>query len=550
MESIRTESGTRASDVFATALSLAMTFGLLACDATSPSAEQVSAEVSGHSNETAAERPPNILLIIADDVGVDQIGVYGEGANPANTPNIDAIARRGVLFRNTWSNPVCSSTRATILTGRYGFRTGVGFVARRGEDLKNREHTLPEVLALHPSARYGMAAFGKWHLNAGRTFEDSRQVLSAPYRAGFSFFRGTFKNINGSYFNWRDITVADRGRGQIELSGGGINRAYNTSEIVDHAASWIRDFEKSRPSDPWFVWLAFNAAHQPFHKPPASLHTVDLSDPAITCKNPEPFLDPERLVPCYHAMIEAMDSEIGRLLNQELSKESLERTTIIFVGDNGSVKGVAADSRRAYQMKGTPYEGGINVPLIFAGAEVEGSGETLARERNELVNTTDLYSTILELTGLDPGSVVPAEYGVVRSMHEGSKYPAAQIDTRVIVDSISLLPQLREDVPANEKALRQFAYAELFRTGGPDPMWPVSKAIRDPLGFKLIQFYRDSDKTWRDELYQLDTDPNETTNLLGSKPTPASRGAYERLREQLNAIESTGWSPRGTAFVP
>ena len=199
-----------------------------------------------------AARPPNILLIIADDVGVDQIGAYGEGANPATTPNIDAIARRGVLFRNTWSNPVCSSTRATILTGRYGFRTGVGFVARVGEDLKDREHTLPEILARHPAKRYGTAAFGKWHLNAGHGIENREQVLAAPYRAGFSFFRGTYKNINRSYFGWQDIILQDRGNGQVELSGGGFNPKYNTSEIVNHTASWIHEFEKNRPDDPWF----------------------------------------------------------------------------------------------------------------------------------------------------------------------------------------------------------------------------------------------------------------------------------------------------------
>ena len=494
-----------------------------------------------------AARPPNILLIIADDVGVDQIGVYGEGTNPATTPNIDAIARRGVLFRNTWSNPVCSSTRATILTGRYGFRTGVGFVARVGEDLKDREHTLPEILARHPANRYGTAAFGKWHLNAGHGIEIREQVLAAPYRAGFSFFRGTYKNINRSYFGWQDIILQDRGNGQIELSGGGFNPEYNTSEIVNHTASWIHEFEKNRPDDPWFVWLAFNAAHQPFHKPPATLHTVDLSDPSITCKNPKPFRTPETLGPCYRAMIEAMDTEIGRLLNDELSKESLERTTIIFVGDNGSVKGVAPDSAKAFRQKGSTYEGGINVPLVIAGAGVEASGSQMPRERSALVNTTDLFSTVLELAGLDPKAVVPSTLRASRAELKGVKLPSVQTQTEVVVDSVSLLPQLRGGQSLGNGATRSFAYAELFRSGGPDPMWPVSKVVRDPQGFKLMQFYQYETQQWREELYNLNTDPNETTNLLNSETASDTARAYQRLHRQLNTIESTGWRPRASA---
>ncbi len=494
-------------------------------------------------------RPPNILLIIADDVGVDQIGVYAEGAEPANTPNVDALAARGVLFRNTWSNPVCSSTRATIMTGRYSFRTGVGFVARRGAELRDREHTLAELLSRHPSARYATAAFGKWHLNAARTLEKDRQVLAAPHRAGFSIFRGVFKNIGESYEGWRDVSLVDRGGGFASIEVNESNTNYNSSEIVDHAATWIRNLEKRRPGDPWFVWLAFNAAHAPFHKPPEDLHSLDLTDPRLTCSNPAPFADPGNLRPCYQAMIEAMDTEIGRLLNEEIARESLDRTTVIFVGDNGTIKGVAERGRDPHHGKGTPYEGGVNVPLVIAGARVANSARGTGRESRVLVNTTDLFATVLELAGLDVSAVVPTSYATAGIAPPTLRLTGAQRESEVVLDSQSLMPQLRSPGTRSSKSTRRFAYTELFKSGEPSELWPVANAIRDTRGFKLIRILDESTGIWREEFYDLESDPLEREDLLALPATAESRRALSVLRKRMAAIEASGWRPRG-AGVP
>ena len=203
----------------------------------------------------AAQAPrDNILLLIADDFGVDNVGVYGEGGDLPPTPNIDALAANGVLFRNAWANSQCSPTRACVFTGRYGFRTLVGAVpTRRGGVLQPEEITLPEALD-RANTGYAHALIGKWHL--GTTFGG----FAAPNVAGFSHFAG---HTGGTirYFNWpRSVN------GAVATS-----RRYSTTQLVDDALSWI-----GQQTSPWLCVVAFNAPHSPIHRPPESLHSQDL----------------------------------------------------------------------------------------------------------------------------------------------------------------------------------------------------------------------------------------------------------------------------------
>lgn len=132
----------------------------------------------------------NVLLVIADDVGVDRVAAYGEHPSPGRTPQIDRLAERGVLFRNAWSNPYCSPTRATVLTGRHGFRTGVGFFVgmTTPHGLSLAETTLPEVLA--PS--HTSLALGKWHLSS------FLQGADYPLAAGFAHHAGSLFNLDAA----------------------------------------------------------------------------------------------------------------------------------------------------------------------------------------------------------------------------------------------------------------------------------------------------------------------------------------------------------------
>ena len=228
----------------------------------------------------------NLLILIADDLGVDNVGCYGEGVNPPPTPNIDGLAARGVMFRNAWSNPVCSATRACLMTGRYATRTGVGWAVSWGRselpDRKNAlplsETTLPELLDARQSG-YAHGAFGKWHLsnktNGGKL---------GPNLAGWSHFAGLIEGA-ATYYWWpRTVNGVTRNSG-----------TYTTTQIVDDALAWIQ----SAP-EPWVAYVAFTAPHAPFHSPPGRLHTRPL--PGRPKVNPIPY---------YKAMVESMDTEIG-----------------------------------------------------------------------------------------------------------------------------------------------------------------------------------------------------------------------------------------------
>ncbi|MEE3181211.1 MAG: sulfatase-like hydrolase/transferase, partial [Planctomycetota bacterium] len=142
------------------------------------------------SYELCDDKPPpvlggrNILLIISDDLGADSAACYGDAGAFASTPNIESLCQRGVVFRNTWANPLCSPTRASMLTGRYGFRTGVGHLANNnGGGLPNSEFTIPEALDANADLGYSHACFGKWHLS-----DRTNGGMNHPNRAGFSHF--------------------------------------------------------------------------------------------------------------------------------------------------------------------------------------------------------------------------------------------------------------------------------------------------------------------------------------------------------------------------
>lgn len=443
-------------------------------------------------------RRPNILLVVADDVGLENVGSYRVGDQPAPTPTIDRLARDGLLFRNAWSNPVCSATRAGIYTGRHGFRTGVGFVvtARTDHVLQRSEHTLPRVLA---NAGYACGLIGKWHLgnkNNGGTY--------SPLWAGWSFHSGSLDSQfkwQSSYYDW---TKHVNGRA-VPCHG------YATTINVDDALRWI-----GHQNQPWFCCVAFNAAHAPWHVPPRHLHSYDLD----RCN---PHIDPR---PFYLAAVQAMDTELGRLLDGLGSQ--IENTTVIFVSDNGtpgrvvgppfapqdklirwgglrenvytSALKVLYDAHRA---KGTTYKAGVNVPLIVAGGRINQPG----REVTGLVQSLDIFATIVDLAGVDPNAL---------------SEPGRQ------VDSVSLVPYMLD---AGIGSLRETLYTEIF-LHRPDTRGAV--AIRDQR-YKLIRDHWLGEVKY--ELYDLQCDPWEEHDLLASGDCAAqTQAAFRRLSGEIEDL--------------
>ena len=309
---------------------------------------------SNSDNKTSG---PNILLVIADDMGLDASPGYSLGKTKPSMPSLMSLMDSGIKFNNVWVNPVCSPTRATILTGKHGFRTGVLWP---GDALSYSETSIHRLLK-EASPEYSHAIIGKWHLS---------NIISQPTDMGVDYFAGIMSGVK-SYYSWNLIQ-----NGQTTSSS-----SYITSKLTDLAIDWT-----AAQTQPWFLWLAYNAPHAPFHLPPSELHSQGAlpNDSSSIGANPLPY---------YMAMIEALDSEMGRLFNS-FSKEILDNTLIIFIGDNGSPNEVVQvyNSKRA---KGSIYQGGINVPMVISGKNVTRAGDS----ESALINGSDLFATILDIAG-------------------------------------------------------------------------------------------------------------------------------------------------------
>ncbi|MEE3181850.1 MAG: sulfatase-like hydrolase/transferase, partial [Planctomycetota bacterium] len=258
---------------------------------------------------------------------------------------------------------------------------------------------------------------------------------------------------------------------------------YATTENVDDAIDWIEGQE-----GPWFLWLAFNAPHTPLHLPPAGLHSHDdLTGTAADISNrPREY---------FGAMIEAMDSEIGRLW-AEIGPEMMANTDVIYLGDNGTGRTNAPAGVSTRSGKGSLYEGGVHVPLVIAGPSVVDGG----RDVEGLVDLTDIYATVVELAGGDMENTVPAG---------------------VEVDSVSLLPYLLD--PQVED-LRPWAFSLLSGEGGrPGNMNTRGHTIRDER-YKLIRFLNNTE-----EFYDLQADPREQSNLAMGALVGEELARYENL---------------------
>jgi arylsulfatase B len=314
---------------------------------------------------TTAHAGNNVVLIIADDFGTDSQSLYNPSATTPPTPNINALAASGVRFTNAYATPVCSSTRACLITGRHGFRTGVGEVVSvaSGNSLPASELTLPEVITQNSGLGIQSACFGKWHLNAG----GPTVVANGPNTiGGWPHYAGCAAGGVASYTSWSKTI-------------NGVTSTvttYATTDVVNDAVAWIN--ARSTANQKWLAWVAFNAPHTPFHNPPTSLHSYGTS-PATNLLR-------------YRAAAEAMDTEIGRLL---LSINAAT-TDIIFIGDNGTPGQVIQAPYDAAHSKDTLYEGGIRVPLIIKGPSVTSGGRT----SSTLVHAVDLFSTMLEMAGV------------------------------------------------------------------------------------------------------------------------------------------------------
>lgn len=318
---------------------------------------------TGISSASYAE--PNILLVIADDMGLEASHCYDIGNQQTNMPVLEAMCAEGLVFENAYAAPTCSPTRTSIITGKHGFRVGVGgAIPKRGVStgVPSDELSLFDVLA---GSDYQSAVIGKWHI-AG-----SNDGLSHPATLGVREYFGLYSGGIRDYYSWDAVYNGE----PVKVDN------YATTELTDRAIRWIAEQPES-----WFLWLAYNAPHTPFHVPPQNLHTAgDLPDDEESIQ--------ENPLPYYSAMLEALDTEMGRLL-ASMSEEVRENTIVMFLGDNGSPTPIGLPVFGPRRNKGSIYQGGTNVPFIVSGPAIK-PGRTEA-----LMNTSDLFATISTIAGV------------------------------------------------------------------------------------------------------------------------------------------------------
>ena len=440
---------------------------------------------------TDAADPPNIVFILVDDQRYDELGFI----NPIlDTPNLDALAERGVFFENAVvTTSLCSPSRATILTGQYMHNHGV---VDNNTPLRSGTTTFPELLQ---AAGYETALVGKWHMGG----------LSDEPRPGFDHWvsfagQGTYRPVdsfgNVALFNINGERVPQIG--------------YITDELTDYAIAWL---ETAQDAGPWFLYLSHKAVHSNFT--PAERHRdqyadVTLSLPAsadLDMNNPGrplwvrnqrnsfhgiefPYHNPDTdllaIQRNYHRTMSAVDDSVGRIVEWLDGNGEADNTVVIYTSDNGFYFGEHGliDKRSA-------YEESIRVPMIVSAPGLFPRGTTVTAQ----VANLDIAPTILDLAGADIPE--PFEGRSFRGLADGSTDP---VDWR-------------------EAMLYEYFWEFNF------PHTPTTFAIRTN-DYKLIQYHGIWDT---DELYDMRADPKAMNHLIEDRD---HLDKVVELRRQLHAL--------------
>jgi arylsulfatase A-like enzyme len=402
---------------------------------------------------------PNILLIIGDDIGIDattnmypglidsltkQYGPSGHNhpdykminGRPASTPSLDSLAKGGIRFTHAWTQPFCSPTRTSLLTGLFSAKTGVLDYTNW---LSQNHHSF--VKDLKEKGGYSTAIFGKWHIAGLGQYPGMK-----PKEAGFDLFRGNLHGGLATYFEYDyqiqdDTTPPDQWRTEkapVRSLPGIAPTTYAAVVKTADTINWITEQEKNNPDKPWFVWFAFNLSHITGNQMPNPMvipNADTMDEPSRkemeACMGPDGQFGSANVGSCssealMRAMTNSMDTMIGRVIE---TVEKLDPNTyIIYLGDNGTwmfgEKREFIDNlyiTRRDRSKGTAYESGVRVSMA-----IKGPGIKANKQSDEWIHNVDLFSTILELAGLEVPKMVPNRTG----------------DGTVAVDSVSLSPIL------------------------------------------------------------------------------------------------------------
>ena len=328
------------------------------------------------------KRKPNILLIMADDLGYGDIGCYG--SETIKTPHLDALAKGGLLFTDYYANaPVCSPTRAALLTGRYQQRSGLeGVIYVRGETRQTgmdpSEITFANVLK---SDGYATGLFGKWHLGYQKKYN--------PVHQGFDEFKGYVSGNIDYHSHYDNAGIFDWWHNLEQVKEEG----YCTDLITGHTIAFIEKHQ----DQPFCAYVPYETPHCPYQGP--NDEPERFPDTNFTYEGKRP--DQKN---AYKEMIESMDAGIGRIVKTVRDLGLEKETFIFFCSDNGAVNKVGSNGGLRGQ-KTTLWEGGIRVPAI-----AYWPGTIPANQKTDVpVMTMDLFPTILTTTRSHQEGIPPLD---------------------------------------------------------------------------------------------------------------------------------------------
>ncbi len=460
-------------------------------------ADNARAQQAGNQQSAQQARKPNIVFILADDLGACDLGCYG--ADLHETPHLDRLARQGMRFTQAYASaPVCSPTRSAVMTGKYPARlhitTWYESVRTQPADKRltppatvgNLPHSEITVAELLRDAGYKTFHVGKWHLG------------EAPY---YPETQGFDVNIGGTLWVRRPRTFI-RIAGNSAKSAiryvphleGGKPGEYLADRLTDEALKLIEQAATAR--EPFFLYLAHHSVHTPIEaKQERVAYYRDRLKPGLHHQNA-----------VYAAMVGHLDDSVGRVLDKLDELHIADNTLVIFTSDNGGLISTVngnipvTDNFPLRSGKGSLYEGGVRVPLLvrYPGVTVAGS------ESAQPVASMDFFPTI---------AAVLSEAG------------AAPQDAPA-VDGQSLLPVLKNADALLPREAIYFHFPHYYPTTTP------ASSIRSG-DWKLIEYF----ETGKRELYNLADDPSEAHDLSASQPERTS-ALYEKLAAWRASVDA------------
>ena len=423
---------------------------------------------AGEASQDSSAARPDIILVMADDMGWGQTGYYGHPV--LETPNLDAMAAHGIRFDRFYAGaPNCSPTRATVMTGRSNDRTGV---SNHGFPLRQQEETVAQALR---KVGYATGHFGKWHLNGFRG--PGVPVLASDTRGPAAFGFETWLSVT-NFFD-RDPLMG-QASGFVELQG-------DSSEIVVARALEFARAQREA-GKPFFAVIWYGTPHSPF--------VASEADRAA-------FQDLDEASQHHYGELVAMDRSIGTLRQGLGSLGIAEEALVWFTSDNGGLARITPDTTGGLRgFKNDIYEGGLRVPAIIEWP----AGIAEPYVTSYPAATMDIFPTLAEVVGLPASALLQPQ------------------------DGASLAPLFRQRLTRREK---------------PIPFRHTGRGAMVDNNYKIVTLEVGSGTY---ELYDLEKDPGETTDLFAEEPEVAScmRRAFEAWSSQVEASFAGVDYPEGT----